>query len=243
MVIMLKDIFVVNEGSFGKSSGSLTHVSSSGSVVGSAFKAINGIPLGETFQSMREINLRYYLSVSGADRVYVLDKYSLEKKGEIRVLFARDVISSSNNRVYVSSGYKSGSYLHEVDLSTYKLTSDSLNLNTPEIKSIKPSRFLRSGSRIFMTGVKDNNYHLGYIENVELSDKKVQYIPLQNQNPRDMVLDQDFKLWVLCVGKIENFVGTGAGSIFKIDQDTKEVENKLHFPLEKKRFRKCQTAL
>lgn len=231
--------FIVNEGSLGSATGTLTHVSDKGAVTLNVFEKGNGISLGKEFKSIREIGTKYYLSVSGAEMVYVVEKSTLKERGVFQGLNnPSDVASSSAGRFYVTSGDKTFLHLLEVESATYGLTSDSvaLNTSTSQVSSnFKPAKFLSSSNRLFISGAGRNSFVVGYISDVSVRSKDVEYISLPKHNPVDIVMDKDFMLWVLCTGKIDNndqgtVIGKSEGGLYAINSDTKSIVKNFRFP-------------
>lgn len=222
---------VVNEGSFGKTSGSLTHVPG-GSIVPEAYKKENGVALGETLQSISEINVKYYACVSGANEVVVLNKNTLKREGSFSVNFPRYITPMSGTRLLVSSGFRSKK-VKVLSLQSDKVT-DSIEIGYNAEQMIKHANKIFIASSTF-----SGTSTIAVIDSEKESVDKI--IDISNigdtitaVNPAYLTIDNNFKLWALAVGSTSyddsfNVTARTSGYLLRIDPDTYEIEEAFEF--------------
>jgi hypothetical protein len=119
-----KGIFVVNEGGFAKSNGSIGLYKPGEKRYFDAFKKANGLPLGDVVQSMSLIGSNYYIVVNNSNKIEVVSQSDLKTVSTISTPSPRYVLPVSYSKAYVSNFYNN--------------TIKVLNLNTNSIsKSIE----------------------------------------------------------------------------------------------------------
>ena len=119
-----KGVFVVNEGGFAKSNGSIGLYKPGEKKYFDAFKKANNLPLGDVVQSMSSIGTNYYIVVNNSNKIEVVSKNDFKSISTISTPSPRYVLDVSYSKAYVSNFYNN--------------TIKVLNLNTNSIsKSIE----------------------------------------------------------------------------------------------------------
>jgi DNA-binding beta-propeller fold protein YncE len=119
-----KGVFVVNEGGFAKSNGSIGLYKPGEKKYFDAFKKANALPLGDVVQSMSSIGTNYYIVVNNSNKIEVVSKNDFKSVSTISTPSPRYVLDVSYSKAYVSNFYNN--------------TIKVLNLNTNSIsKSIE----------------------------------------------------------------------------------------------------------
>lgn len=121
-----KGYFIVNEGGFNKSNGSLGLYKPGTKTYIDAFKLANNRPLGDIVQSMTLIDAKYYIAVNNSNKIEVVNQGDFKSVATINVNSPRYILRVSNNKAYVSNLYNNAVQI--LDLNG-KLVSGSVNIN------------------------------------------------------------------------------------------------------------------
>jgi hypothetical protein len=115
-----KGIFVVNEGGFAKSNGSIGLYKPGEKRYFDAFKKANGLPLGDVVQSMSLIGTNYYIVVNNSNKIEVVSQSDLKTVSTISTPSPRYVLDVSYNKAYVSNFYTNS--IKVLDLNTKSIS-------------------------------------------------------------------------------------------------------------------------
>lgn len=97
-----KGIFVINEGGFQKSNGSLGLYKPGSGEYFDVYQQVNETPLGDIVQSMAAINQFYYIVVNNSNKIEVVNQSDLRYKATINVNSPRQVFEISTTKAYIS---------------------------------------------------------------------------------------------------------------------------------------------
>jgi hypothetical protein len=189
-----KGIFVVNEGIFGQTSGTITFVDSLGQVYQDVYQSVNGRELGNVVQSMSHHRDRFYVVVNNSNRLAVLSDSNLVELQRIEGLaLPRYFLALNDTLAYVSEWGSDGL---SGSLALLHLPSGQVQRRIPLYKG--PEQMLRHGERVLVAqvGGYDNDNKIAVIENHQL-----QATWTVGDNPNGLALDAQDQLWVLCGGK------------------------------------------
>jgi len=115
-----KGVFVVNEGGFGKSNGSIGLYKPGEKTYLDAFKKANGLPLGDVVQSMSLIDGNYYIVVNNSNKIEVVSQKDFKSVSTISTPSPRYVLDVSYNKAYVSNFYANS--IKVLDLNTKNIS-------------------------------------------------------------------------------------------------------------------------
>ena len=115
-----KGIFVVNEGGFAKSNGSIGLYKPGTKTYFDAFKKANGLPLGDIVQSMSLIGSNYYIVVNNSNKIEVVSQSEFKSVATILTPSPRYVLSVSSSKSYISNFYNNS--IKVLNLTTKSIT-------------------------------------------------------------------------------------------------------------------------
>ena len=127
-----KGIFVVNEGGFAKSNGSIGLYKPGEKKYFDAFKKANGLPLGDIVQSMSLIGANYYIVVNNSNKIEVVSQSEFKSVATINTPSPRFVLPVSASKAYISNFYNNS--IKVLDLNTKSiLKSIEINHNSDQM--------------------------------------------------------------------------------------------------------------
>lgn len=206
-------IFVLNEGGFGSSNGSLTAVSrETGVVWDDIFEQVNGFKLGDVVQSMTVHNGKAYIIVNNSGKIEVADASTLESIGTIDGSPSpRYFLPINDDKAYVTNYIDEGS-----------TTLDIIDLKTNEITKTIPTawgeQMVMSDGKVFV-GVM-NSYDLMVID--AATDEVIETISV-TYAPNSLQIDKNGKIWVLSDGGYYNYDLPALRRINPITLETEEI--------------------
>ncbi len=191
----LQKVYVVNEGNFGQGSASITAYNmSDGSTSTNAFYKKNGVLLGDVAQSSTIINDKLYILVYGSNRIFVTDKNTLALDKTISYDIGKEkgprkMIAVNSNKAYVTN-------LDSKNVSVVDLTNNSV-AGSIDLGS-GPEDIGISNAKAYVA-LSD----LGQGDSVAVidtqTDKVIKKLKV-GDNPVDVAVDDQGRVWVVCVG-------------------------------------------
>ncbi len=115
-----KGVFVVNEGGFAKSNGSIGLYKPGEKKYFDAFKKANALPLGDVVQSMSLIGTNYYIVVNNSNKIEVVSRNDFKSVSTISTPSPRYVLDVSYTKAYVSNFYNNS--IKVLDLNTNSIS-------------------------------------------------------------------------------------------------------------------------
>jgi YVTN family beta-propeller protein len=210
-------VFIVNEGAFGHSSGSITYYNNTTSEIKQNILISSGAFAGDEAQSMTFEDNKGYLVLSGDNKIQIVDANTFENLGTIASsdIFAPRYMEVINDKAYISVW---GPYDANYSLvNSYVLVYDlKTNATIKKIDTDEGTEnLLYDGNYLFAT-----NYNFGTSNTLSVINPKdntlVKQIELAG-GPSGMVIDAEGKLWVVC----SDFV---SGKLFKINTSSLTIE-------------------
>lgn len=219
-------VFIINEGPYGSGTGTVSFYSRSGSTVSTdIFQTKNSYPLGNVVQSMEIYNGKGYIVVNNASKVEIVDASTFASSGVISGLAnPRYFLGIDNNKAYVSEWGTTGSgAVKVVDLTTKAVTTTITTGKGAEA-------MVKVGNSVYVTcsGGYDNDSVVTVID--ATTDAVITSINV-GANPKNIKVDANGKIWVLCSGQW-NFNFTTLikpGKLVRIDAATNTVDLSLPF--------------
>lgn len=217
-------VFIVNEGAFLASNGTVTHYNPTSSTAEqNIFISTDGDFAGDVVQSLTFNNGKAYLVINGDSKIEIAKANTFEP---IQTITHPDLdkpryIEIINGKAYISVWGAYDEFFSLIDsyILVYDLNSGSV------VKSIDTDEgtenLLYNGQRLFAS-----NYNYGSSSTVSVinptDNSLVDNIELK-AGPAGMVTDANGKLWVVCVG------GWGAenGQLFRINPETLVIEDEI----------------
>jgi hypothetical protein len=211
--------FIVNEGGFGSSNGSVTFRTDS-ELEQNIFRTTSNYA-GNVPQSITFKNDKGYLVVNGDDKIEVVDGNTFES---LSTITNKDIVSPRyveviNDKAYISVWGTFDTNFSLID--SYVLVYD-LNTNSV-VKKIDTDQgtenLLYLGNYLFAT-----NYNFGKSSTLAVinptDNSLVKQITL-SAGPAGMTVDANNKLWVVCSN-------AGAGKLFRINPSTLTIEQTIN---------------
>lgn len=217
---------VLNEGSFMQSNASVSWVSyNSDSVVNNLFERVNGRPLGDVLQSALKSKGKIYLVLNNSGKVEIVNSSDFVQAGVIERLNNPRYITSADDKLYVTqwNGWgQKGAVLVFNQSNLSKVDSIPVGTGAEGIAYV--------AGRIFVA----NSGGFGLDSSVSVinpTTKQVETIQV-GYCPKEMVVDANGKLWVICSGADIydanwNIVATKPSSLVVINPSTKNVEKTI----------------
>jgi YVTN family beta-propeller protein len=220
-------VFVTNEGPFGSGTGTVSFYDrGTGAVSNDIFEAKNGYPLGNIVQSMEIYNGSAYIVVNNAGKIEVANASDFASSGSITgFTYPRFFMGITASKGYVTewgAGGVSGA-VKVVDLSSKTITATITTGKGAE-------SMLMTGAKVYVAcgGGFDND---SVVTVIDPATNSVLTSIVAGANPKNIKLDANGKLWVLCSGKWDptySFLEK-TGSLVRINPATNAVELSLPF--------------
>jgi hypothetical protein len=209
-----KKVFIVNEGPFNSSHGSVSlYDPATNQIVDDVFYDKNNLYLGNIVQSMNYFNNRYYFVNNNSANIVVCDN-NFKKIAQINgVMSPRYILPITNQKAYVSDLYANA--ISIVDLSNnIKIGSVSCHGKTEKMALIYNKAFVTNTDKEYV-----------YIVNT-LNDSITDSV-FVGFNAGSIEIDKHDKIWVLGRGKSSAF----AGKLSKINPITNTIESSFNFQM------------
>ena len=207
---------VLNEGNFSAGNGSLSFYSyDSLKIYNDLFSLSNGRPLGDVPNSIIIYQAKAYIVVNNSGKIEVIDNNTFKSTGTITGLDSpRNMAIINDGKAYVTS-------LYSDSLAIVDLYSNSVSGHIGLGRSSEA--IILAGNLVYVSNWMQGNQ----IMVVNTLDNKVVDSIEVGIEPESMVIDRDYRLWVLCNGgwQRENFAELNV-----INTITNNVEKKYVFP-------------
>ena len=191
----LQNVYVINEGNYGQGNASVTTYDvSNGTTVGNAFYKKNKVFLGDVAQSSMVINGNLYILVYGSSKIVVADKSTLSLVKTIS---------------YDTNTEKGPRQMVDVNSSKAYVTNlDSKNISVVDVSSNTLTGTIPLGSGPEGIGISNGKAYvalsnLGQGDSVAVVDTKTDQVIKKLKvadNPVDVAVDKQGRVWVVCVG-------------------------------------------
>ncbi len=210
-------VFVVCEGSLGNGDGTLyLYDRDRKTVSGDLYKAANGLPLGDVFQSMTRIGDKLFLCVNNSDKIAVTDTVNYKVVATIHIPKPRYALQVSASRAFVSTLYSNKVYV--IDVVNYAVV-DSITMPAQNPEGM----CLVNGEAWICTW--DTACNSVYRINTA-TNKITQTIKINGYAPQEAIADKAGMVWVLAGNKTKGKTAT----LTRIDPLTGELLHTYTFP-------------
>lgn len=217
-----KGFFIVNEGNFTHSSGSISFYSfDSSKIYNNLFYEANDRPLGDVPQHMVINDTTAWLVVNNSSKIEQVSLNTFRSKGSITGLTSpRQMHLLGNDLAYVSDLYSDT--LSIVDLATSeKVGGIYLGRSSESMVESAGKVFVANWSNLGHSGLENNKIMVidpvkhQVVDSVEVA-----------KEPNSMVVDKDGHVWVLCSG---GYSGEETPALHKTDPETVSILKSYHF--------------
>jgi hypothetical protein len=187
--------FISNEGTFGLANASVSFYDFAGdSIRNSIFNLVNKRPLGQLLQSMYTVSGSIYMILNLSDTVAIVNGFDFKQTGIITGLSSPRYMTSFNSKGYITQWGESG-VVKVVDLNTNEI------LRTIDAGTGPEQAIVANGNILVCNGgAYDVDSTISVIN--PASDRVAQTIVV-GDNPKEMVIDKNNDIWVLCYGYIK----------------------------------------
>ncbi|PRY10715.1 YVTN family beta-propeller protein [Pontibacter ummariensis] len=223
-------VFVVNEGNFQQSNGSISFYNNNTNQIqqGIFSKENEGRILGDVVQDLTISSDRAFIVVNNSNKVEVVNANTFQSLGTVEgVALPRYFTVLNNDKGYVTEwvSFSSPGRVAVVDLNDYTVTK------TIEIGA-QPEDLLLVGGKLYVTNNGDNTVSV-----INTATDAVEATITVPDAPTDLVLDRNNNVWVLSAGKVVytpdwsaiDYDQTTAGALSLINPSTNTVQASYTF--------------
>lgn len=221
--LTLDGVYIVNEGNFGQSNGSLSYLNlDEGKVYNEIYKTANGEALGDVAQSMTIVDSLGYIIVNNSNKIEVINLKTWKKKAVIEMPAGsspRYMALVGNGRAYVTNLYTNNVAIINLVDNTVVKTIDVGN-NPEQIVVAKGKAYVANSG--FGTGNTVSVINIagdGVIKTIRVGD-----------NPRFVQLSAQDEVHILCSGSYGDWNDPNDdtdGGIYVIDPNSDTVVDSL----------------
>ncbi len=228
-----RGLFITNEGNFTYGNASLCYYDITHSTLITAedgstdiFYSANGIPLGDVAQSAIMHNNTLYLVINNSGVIFAIDRYTAKITGTIRGLTSpRYMHFLSDTKAYVTDLYARAITI--VNPESYQITG-YIDVNNGYGRQHPTEQMVQYKNFVFTNCWSYDNKILVIDSD---TDSVVDSIEVGVQ-PTSLVIDKYDKIWTITDGGYRgNPYGYEEPCLYRIDAETRQIENRIVFDL------------
>lgn len=212
-----------NEGQYGKSNASVSYYNySNNSIVNNIFTQVNNRSLGDVLQSICVDSNYAYLIVNSSNKIEVVSRTNFNEVATIEGVSLPRYMTTRNGKGYVTCWGDSS--LKVIDLNSRNIVN-SIRLGAgPEKMLIHDNLMFIVNSGMYGTD--------STISIVNLTSETVSKTIEVGFNPKDLKLDKNSDLWVICFGKAvydetSKLIDSSASELVRINLSSLEVKQRV----------------
>jgi YVTN family beta-propeller protein len=209
-----KKVLIVNEGKFGGGNATISLYNVATAEVSKEYYQAqnNNENLGDVAQSMTKIGDKYYIVVNNSKKIVVCDK-DMKKLSEITTVTSpRFILPVSDNKAYITD--MSANAIHILDLGSNVITGKITCNGWTE-------RLAKTGNEVFVVNPANGKMYV-----IDPATDKITDSVAVGDNPANIEVDKNGKLWVLAQGESWN---NKPGQLCRVDPASRAVELQLPF--------------
>ena len=188
-------VFISNEGTFGLANASVSFYDYAGDSVRNAiFQAVNNHALGRVLQSIYTVSGKVFMVLNLSDTVAIASANDFKEAGHIAGLGSPRYMTSYADKGYITQ-WGEGGVVKVVSLNTFNI------LKTIDVGT-GPEQVILANGKIMACngGGYDRDSTITVID--PSSDQVVQTVTV-GDNPKELTVDMNNNIWVLCYGYIK----------------------------------------
>ena len=218
-------VFVINEGNFTQSNGSVSYYNSNKQQAQQQiFQTENSRLLGDVVQDMDIYDDRAFIVVNNSNKIEVVNANTFKSVGTVEGLqLPRYFVALNNGKGYVTETVRydgTPGRVSVIDLNNYTVTK------TIEV-GVQPEQLLIAGGKLFVANSGSNTVTV-----INTATDAVEGTAPVADAPKDLAVDRNNNIWVLSAGKVVytpdwtaiDYSQTTAGALSKIIPATQEVQ-------------------
>lgn len=216
-----KGVFVINEGNFGYANSTLTFYDPMmDTVANNLFCRVNGVPIGDTGQSLCLLDGKLYIVVNASNCIRKVDAATIvcdttQPYMLTDFVYPRYMLPVAPNKAYVSDLASTLLWIVNPQDMTHS-GSVSMGKSTETMVQLGQELYVTNWSRAYLPGMENNTVQVVDINN----DIKVADITV-GMEPKGMVVDKNGMVWVLCEGDSYDILAEVSSTLWRIDPQLK----------------------
>ena len=225
-------VFVLNEGNFQASNGSLSFYDPvADTVVNNLFYRVNNAPLGDVAQSMAMVDGKLYIVVNNSNNIYKVDANTVvcdtTKPFKLGDFYSpREIHFVAPNKAYVSDIIGTGLWIiNPLDMS--HAGGIELGKTTEKMVQVGNELYISNWSYYYIDAASHDSYNTVQVVDVN-NDVKMAEIEV-GKEPNTMVVDKYGHVWVLCEGRSWDMAYGENPSLWEIDTQLKTAAKRYEF--------------
>ncbi|MBX2914999.1 MAG: YncE family protein [Cyclobacteriaceae bacterium] len=205
-------VFVINEGSFGKSDGTITHYDPATQEARQDIYGAknNGLALGDIVQSLSVAGNFAYIVVNNDNKVEVVNARTYQKEQTISSVSLPRYFTTFNGKGYLTEWV---SFTDPGRVAVINLSSHTVE--TTITTDYGSENIIAANNKLFVS----NNF-TNTISVINPANNQVNETIEVNNAPGEMIVDSESKLWVICGGNY----GEDNASLYRINTATNQVD-------------------
>lgn len=198
--VNLKGVFVLNEGVYQFSDGSLTFYDpEADTAANNLFFKANGVPIGDVPQSLAMADEQLYIVVNNSNHIYKVDantlKYDLSATFKLTGFYSpREMYIVAPDKAYVTDLIGTDLWIVNPKEMTHTGTV-AMGKTTEKMVQVGNELYVSNWSNYYLPSMEKNSVQVVDLNN----DVKVAEITV-GKEPNTMVVDKNNHVWVLCEG-------------------------------------------
>lgn len=217
--------FIVNEGAFGNSNASVSFYSyGADAVTNNVFQLANDRTLGDVAQSLTINGDEAYIAINASNKIEVVNSNTFKSTQTISEVPGPRYIEVKDSKAYISCWGDNSVKIY--DLNSYSLIKSISVASGPEKMA-----FAANNLYVANTGGWGTDSTVSVID---LDKEEVIASINVKYSPRDIEVDKDGNLWVLCFGKVVyeavepwGILEESPSMLYKIDPNTNTVSKSI----------------
>ncbi len=224
--VVIKGVYILNEGGFTKSNASLTvYVPDSNTVYPDVFSAANNRSLGDVANDIVIHNNKAYIVVNNSHKIEIISTETHKSLGTIQVPGNSPfkIVILNDSKGYFTNLYKNS--VTAFNPTSYAIIKENIPVG------LNPQGITAANGKIFVC-----NSGYGFDSTVSVIDPNIDTVVATikvGKSPADISVDSDGEIIVLCNGysDFSNSSNDTPGSIFIIDPKSYTVTSTILLPL------------